>query len=176
MLCRDSSSSNSLSSLDSCPELAAALQSPRLGSSLDLGLLTQDPDAAQGPAGRDTHKQQHVPEQSGKMGESLSGGSSQLSMHSGVEQHLQLAAEPNKEQQQQQHPPQQHLQQQHQHQQQQHQQHMDNSGNRAEPSGPDAPKAAFGAVQTETGPSSFMQRLQDFKRGTDALRRQVRVN
>ena len=31
-------------------------------------------------------------------------------------------------------------------------------------------------AEAECGPSSFMQRLQDFKRGTDALRRQVHAS
>lgn len=103
--------------------------------------------------------------------ESLSAGSSQLSVaaaSAAESQHMQLAGNDGEQ-----------LQQQHKQrlrQQQQLQQVASQSGAGCV-HGPEVVGETISRLaEAECGPSSFMQRLQDFKRGTDALRRQVHAS
>ena len=169
MNCRDSSSSSSLSSSESCAEITAALNGhSQLGASLDLSLLTLPAEISHGSAGQQAQPQPSLLQHTRQDNESLSAGSSQLSVASAAEsQHMQLAGNDG-EQQQQQHK-------QRQRQRQQQQQAASQSGEGCL-SGPEVGETTSRLAETECGPSSFMQRLQDFKRGTDALRRQVHAS
>ena len=164
LVCRDSSSS--LSSSGSFAEISAALQS--LGSDLDLGLLTQQPNTSQGISEQDKHQQQSFPRHTRQHSQSLSGGSSELSVGSALnQQHSALMGDLTERLQH--NGSQQHRQEQ---QQQQESNLVGFNHLRAGEGSAGDPSRAAGVASE---PTSFMQRLQDFKRGTDALRRQVYV-